>query len=380
MDAGKLPIIRFLIDSLKFRSPLVGKSWTIAGLVSCLSLVFAYFYHQSLKPNELAITLSTPIVRSIEPIYNVAIAPQFRPSPKLQLVVDEIVALASQQGLPTDKLSITLIDVNSLQVAGYQEEQLRYPASISKLFWMVLAFDLIDRNVLTQNNSLTTNISNMVRDSDNEAASRILDLITDSRSGASLNREQLPVWIHKRDRVNRFFQAAGYHELNLTQKTYPIDYLHLDRPVGRDSQMRGFFQHPLRNQISTRHSGRLMYEIVTGLAISPQFSRQMMDLLDIDADTRRKRLQLPNSVRFNSVLGFLSESLPDEVTFAAKAGWTSDSRHEVANIQALNGKINYIIAICGEDRAFADHWRFFPQLSLNLFQTMSDKSLNKKSP
>lgn len=375
MDAGKSPIIRLLIDSLKFRSLKVGKKWTITGLIFCLSLIVAYFYHQSSKTNELAITLSTPIVASIEPIYNVLAEPKFRPSPKLQVIVDEIVALAKQQGLPTDKLSITLIDVNSLQVAGYREEELRYPASISKLFWMVLAFDLIERNVLTQNDSLTTNISNMIRDSDNEAASRILDLITNSQSGGSLNREQLPVWIQKRDRVNRFFQAAGYHELNLTQKTYPINYLHLEQPQGRDSQMRGFFQHPLRNQISTRHSGRLMYEVVKGLAVSPQSSRQMMDLLEIDAATRRKRLQIPNSARFNSVLGFLSESLPDKANFAAKAGWTSDSRQEVANIQALDGKINYIIAICGEDRAFADNWQFFPQLSLKIFQTMSSDSV-----
>jgi hypothetical protein len=380
MDAGKSPIIRLLIDSSRFRSLRVGENWTIIGLISFLSVIIAYFYNQSLKTNELAITLSTPIVRSIEPVYNVAIEPQFRPSPKLQLIVDEIVALAKQQGLPTDKLSITLIDVNSLQVAGYREEELRYPASISKLFWMVLAFDLIDRNVLTQNNWLTTNISNMVRDSDNEAASRILDLITNSKSGESLNRQQLPVWIQKRDRVNRFFQAAGYHDLNLTQKTYPINYLHLEQPEGRDSQMRGFFQHPLRNQISTRHSGRLMYELVKGLAVSPQSSRQMMDLLEINAATRRERLQTPSSVRFNSVLGFLSESLPDDVNFAAKAGWTSDSRQEVANIQSLDGKINYVIAICGEDRAFADNWQFFPQLSLQTFQTMSGNSLNEKNP
>jgi hypothetical protein len=117
------------------------------------------------------------------------------------------------------------LDVNSLQVAGYRERELRYPASVSKLFWMVSAFDLIERNRLAENKTLKTNIVKMIRDSDNEASSRILDLITNSESGANLNREQLQVWLQKRHRIDRFFQEAAYHNIKIAQKTYPIPYL-----------------------------------------------------------------------------------------------------------------------------------------------------------
>jgi hypothetical protein len=100
-------------------------------------------------------------------------------------------------------------------------------------------------------------------------------------------------------------------------------------------------------------------------------------LLTIDAATRRDKIKSFNSDRFNSVLGFLSQYLPYEVDFASKAGWTSDSRQEVASIKTKDSKINYILAICGEDRAFADNWHFFPQLSLAIFQKMSLAELER---
>jgi hypothetical protein len=75
------------------------------------------------------------------------------------------------------------------------------------------------------------------------------------------------------------------------------------------------------------------------------------------------------------VLGFLSQSLPDAVDFASKAGWTSDSRQEVARIKSKNGKINYIVSVCGENRDFADNWQFFPELSLYIFQKMNLRTL-----
>ncbi len=151
---------------LSIESPKIGKNLTIAGFISCLSLIAAYFCHQTTKthhPNNakssiaLAISLAVPIVEPIDSIYNVEIEPNFHSSPKLQTIVDEMVAITRQQGLPTEKLSITLIDVNSLQVAGYRERELRYPASVSKLFWMVSAFDLIERNRLAENKTLKTN-------------------------------------------------------------------------------------------------------------------------------------------------------------------------------------------------------------------------------
>jgi hypothetical protein len=359
----------------------IRKNWIIIGLIACLSLISAYFSHRELNiarnHSDLAISLANPIVKPSHRAYNVAIAPKLRHSQQLQTIIDNIVAMARQQNLPTKKLSITLIDVNSRQVAGYREKDLRYPASISKLFWMVSAFDLIERKQLSNDASLKASLVKMIRDSDNDSASRILDLITDSQSGANLNRKELTIWLEKRHQIDRFFQNAGYDRINLAQKTYPIPYLHLELPQGRDLQLRGSLQHPLRNQISTWHSGRLMYEIATGMAVSPQSSRQMMALLTIDAVTRRSRIELPNSAHFNSVLGFLSQSLPDAVDFASKAGWTSDSRQEVARIKSKNGKINYIVSVCGENRDFADNWQFFPELSLYIFQKMNLRTLVK---
>jgi hypothetical protein len=75
-----------------------------------------------------------------QPIDNVRTAPPTTYSPELQEIVNQMVAWVQGQGLPLPALSITLMDVTrpeALQIAGYQQQRLRYPASVVKLFWLV---------------------------------------------------------------------------------------------------------------------------------------------------------------------------------------------------------------------------------------------------
>ncbi len=321
------------------------------------------------RPRPLS---SLPQVRqeNLELVYNVRTPPNFKPSQELQSIVDKVVNIAATKGLSTAPLSITLIDVNSREIAGYQQQQMRFPASVVKLFWMVVLYEQLKRGFLQDGGALTEDLYKMINKSDNEAASRILDRITGTESGTKLSQEEFQTWLNKRQQVNRFFQNADYEELNISQKTFPIPYLKFYEPKGRDLQMRGDSQKPIRNKISTQQAARLMYEIVTGQAVSPEASQTMAQSLIRDLTSEAWEQIDPESGEFNPVRTFFGESLPTDVQLISKAGWTSGSRQEVAFVRASDGGTAYILAIFAEDRPYAHDWKIFPTMSRLVFDSM----------
>ncbi|WP_414550004.1 serine hydrolase [Anabaena sp. CCY 0017] len=167
----------------------------------------------------------------------------------------------------------------------------------------------------------------------------------------------------KRKKVNRFFQVAGYNNININQKTYPITHKKLYAPQGADLKMRGNPNAPIRNKITTQQSARLLYEIYNSQAVAPSFSERMANWLSIDPATRIEKRNEQNPNVFNPVRGFLSESLPTDAYFGGKAGWTSGSRQEAAYIATRDGSAAYILVVFGEDRAYAYDWKIFPKVS-----------------
>jgi beta-lactamase class A len=306
--------------------------------------------------------------------YNVKTSPKFKTSKDLQTIVDGIVSLAKTKGMPTDSLSVTLIDLKSGEEASYQQEQLRFPASVVKLFWLVNLEAQVDRGILQENETLIKDLPKMIHKSDNEAASRVVDKITQTQSGSKLNQKEFNFWLNRRKQINHFFEAAGYQGINVSQKTFPIPYLDFSEPQGRELQMRGSLKKPIRNKITTQQASRLMSEIVTGKAISPEASQKMLDLLTIGAATRIENRELQNPNIFNPVRGYLSQSLPENVFVAAKAGWTSRSRQETAYIATPDGKTAYILTIFAEDRSYAYDWKIFPEMSAQVFERMTKRS------
>lgn len=306
-----------------------------------------------------------------KPTYNVKTSTDLQQSKALQKIVNEITELAKRKGKPIKPLSISLIDVNTGEFAEYQQEQLRYPASVVKLFWMVMLYSQLQEGEINDEVLFKADIIDTIQKSDNESASRILDLITGTRSGSFLEQEKYQQWKGDRESVNRFFDLSGYKDINLSQKTFPIPYINLYSPKGRDLQIRENLEKPIRNKISTQQASRLMYEIATGQAVSPEYSKKMLDLLTIDGDTRRQKRNSKNPNYFNSVRGFFSQSLPDNIHFAAKAGWMSQTRQETAYIATPDGKTRYILTIFAEDKAYSKDWNTFPQMSNLVFKRMT---------
>lgn len=218
--------------------------------------------------------------------YNLKTSPNFKYSPKLQKIVNDAVNLASERDLPKQQISITLIDAKTGETAGYKQDTPRYPASVIKMFWMVVLYAQLENNIWESEDDFTPYLRKMIEESDNEAASLIVDLITSTRSSPTLKEEKFELWKYKRQQINRFFQEAGYKNINIIQKTFPIYHINFPEPKGSESQLLGV---PIRhwNKITTRHASRLIYEICYAKqAVSQEASSKMCEWLKRDLNPK----------------------------------------------------------------------------------------------
>lgn len=360
-----------------FRILFVG---AIAGVaLTIISIISVLYKQQNTKKVNQSIPLASasPITLSsnIEEnklIYNIGQPPKLVKSKKLQLIVDEVIKLVKVNKLPLQPLSITIINAKTGEYAGHKQEKLRYPASVVKLFWMVYLFAQIEQDILSEA-EFTQYLYSMIKKSDNESASYIIDRITQTQYQQNIIDKEYKNWLEKRLEINQYFQQAGYKQINVSQKTFPIPSLKLSRAKGSELKMRGNYQKPILNKISTQQVARLLYEIYDRQSVSAIFSQKMAKLLTIDSKTRNLKKDDQNPNEFNPVRGFLSESLPNNIHFRGKAGWTSNSRNDAAIIATPDGKTAYILVVFAEDKAYARNWKTFPQISRLVFNRMMNK-------
>lgn len=321
----------------------------------------------------LPIPSRQPEKQDLKVVYNLKKPPNFKQSQELQTIVNDVVELATAQNLPTKALSITLIDAKTGETAGYQQNTPRYPASVIKMFWMVVLYAQIENGIWQHEKDFTPYLAKMIQESDNEAASFILDEVTGTRSEPELKSENFKLWKNKRQQINQFFRQADYNNISIIQKTFPIDYINLPEPQGSESQLLGNSQN--WNRITTQHAARLLYEVCyTRQAISVQASKKMCGWLKRDLNP--KVWQPSDSYDFNPVRTFFGESLPhNRLQFYSKAGWTSISRAEAAMVVTENRKATYILAIFAPDSAYADDVEIFPKMSRLVYNRMTSRSI-----
>ena len=360
----------------------------VTGVALTVSLIGLFLYKQNADNNQVAKTAdkSTPELSSLpvpsasplslnetiensELTYNIQTSPNLNKNRKLQKIVDEVVAFTKSQKFPIQPLSITIIDVETGEHAGYQQEKLRYPASVVKLFWMVNLYAQIEKGILSEA-EFPEYLDSMIQKSDNEAASYIVDRITKTEYKQNIKGEEYKTWRTKRLKINQYFKKAGYENINVSQKTFPIPSLKLSRAKGSELKLRDNPQKQNRNKISTQQVARLLYEINKNQSVSEKSSSKMARILTIDAETRNIKRHDKNLNEFNPVRGFLSSSLPNKANFKGKAGWTSGSRNDAAIITTPNGK-TYILVIFAQDRAYASDWEIFPDISKLVFNRMT---------
>jgi beta-lactamase class A len=232
------------------------------------------------------------------------------------------------QKLEDKQLSITLIDLRDPQhpvTASFRGNERIYPASVSKLFYLVAAHRWLENKKIAQTPELTRALRDMIVDSSNEATQYVVDVITHTTSGYELPPKEMEDWQYKRNAVNRYFAELGYTNININQKTFCED------AYGRERVSRGP-NGENRNKLTTDATARLMMEIVTGKVVNAARTAQMMELLKRDYTAK-------TTDNDDQATGFTGIALKgrDGYRLWSKAGWTSTTRHDVAYIEAPDG-------------------------------------------
>jgi beta-lactamase class A len=265
----------------------------------------------------------------------------------LQVILDAAVAgaIASHGTHPfkPEEISATLIDLSNPTnptMANVRGEQKLYTASVVKMFYMAALHQQLEDKKVTLTKELERGLRDMIVDSSNEATQYILDVLTDTSSGAELPPKEFEKWQYKRNRVNRYFSSMGYSGINVNQKTFCED------AYGIEQQSRAY-KGQNRNMLTTFATARLLAEIALGRVVNSTRSQMMMDLMKRDPFKESKD---PD----NQATGFIGKALIEKKLSGAKlwskAGWTSRSRHDAAYVELPNGR-KFVLVIFTENHA-----------------------------
>ncbi len=230
------------------------------------------------------------------------------------------------QKLATNQLALTLVDLTDSAkpaCASYRGDIEIYPASVIKLCYLHAAHRWLEDGKITDTPELRRALLDMIVDSYNEATHYVVDVLTDTTSGPELPDAEIKVWWDKRNAVNRHLASLGYTGVNANKKPW------CEGPYGREVQAIKTFT-PNRNLLTTDAAARLVLEIATDKAVSPERSRQMRELMQRDPAAK----PTPE----DQTTGFTANGLPAGAKLWSKAGWTSETRHDAAYVELADGR------------------------------------------
>jgi beta-lactamase class A len=239
------------------------------------------------------------------------------------------------RGMKADDLAISLIDLRhpgeNNAIANFNGEEKIYPASVVKLFYLVAVHQWLQDGKLKDTPELRRGLKDMIIDSSNDATQFIVDTLTGVSSGPELTATELKAWAYKRNAVNRYFASLGYENINVCQKTFCED------SYGREQQFRGK-DGINRNKLTTNATALLLDNIVTGGAVNPNRSKQMMELLKRDFEAPAK------GDADDQAHGFTAIALKPGMKLWSKAGWTSATRHDAAYVETPEG-LKFVLVV-----------------------------------
>jgi len=230
--------------------------------------------------------------------------------------------------LTESQLSITLIDLRDPQhpvTASFRGSERVYPASVVKLFYLVAVHRWLEDKKIQETDELKRAVRDMIVVSSNEATQYIVDVLTHTTGGYELPPKEMEVWQNQRNVVNRYYSSLGFTNINVNQKTFCED------AYGREKVSRGP-NGENRNKLTTDATARLLFEIVTGRAVSTTRSAQMLELLKRDFSGT----STDNDDQGHGFTGIALQGMSGARLWS-KAGWTSTTRHDAAYIELPNG-------------------------------------------
>jgi len=312
----------------------------------------------------------------------------YSPNPAMAQILADLVRALELEGRPglAQHLSITWLRYDQpligraadldpeqfwgqpVQGASWTGERPRYPASVVKLVYLVASEAWRQADLLAETPELRRALSDMIRDSSNDATSLVVDLLSGTTSGPSLPPEHMAHWVEQRQLVNRWLSELGWPELqgcNACQKTWG------DGPYGREGDFYGA-ELENRNRLSTDAVARLLQAVLASALVSPPACARMAALLARSLD-RDLRLEDPE----NQVDGFIGEGLPVGSRLWSKAGWMSQARHDAAYVElpaeaSSQQTRPFILVIFSEGQACALDPKLLPEIARRLAAASSN--------
>ena len=306
--------------------------------ILCCGLILTFFNFadaQSKKKNEIA----PP--KNYQPL-------KFINQPELQTILSRAVdeSLTKFPDFKLEEVAATLIDLRDTSkatAANVRGAEKIYPASVVKMFYMFALEQQLENGKIKLTPELERGLRDMITVSSNEATQYVLDAVTDTSGGAELSAKDFAEWSFARNKVNRFYDALGYRNINVNQKTFCED------AYGREQQFRGA-NGENRNKLTTDAAARLMAEIVVGKAANAERTKIMMDLMRRDWEAQ---------IGVTEDREFVSYALQPGTKLWTKEGYTSKTRHDAAYIETPDG-LKFVIVIFTENHA--DEKKFIPSI------------------
>ncbi len=264
----------------------------------------------------------------------------------LKFAVSETLNKYSAKGMKFYDLAATLIDMrdsSNLVSANYRGDFKIYPASVVKMFYMVAIQQWLQDGKIIDSPELRRTMRDMIVDSSNDATQIILDILSGVGSGGELPEAEFKKWSYKRNVVNRYFASLEYQNINVCQKTFCED------AYGIEQQFRGK-DGINRNKLTTNATAQLMAEIALNKAVTPDRSKQMLDLMKRNWENKDSKV-FDDDDQTNGFTGIALKDLDLKgAKLWSKAGWTSKTRHDVAYIETPSG-LKFVLCVFTENQA-----------------------------
>ena len=260
-----------------------------------------------------------------------------RHSDRLQVRVDRAVSKTLSASwtpaLGTNQLAVTVVDLSqptSPEFASSRGDVLIYPASVIKLFYLGAIHQWMEDGRVKDTPEVRRAMRDMIVESYNEATHYLIDVLTDTTSGPELPEAELKAWWEKRNVMNRWIASLGYPAgIHASKKPW------CEGPYGREVQAIKAFQ-PNRNWLTTEATARIVSEIALGRLVSPERSRQMLDLMARDFTG-------PTTDPEDQAHGYTGIALRPGMKLWSKCGLTSDTRHDAALVELPGGRRMVIV-------------------------------------
>lgn len=230
------------------------------------------------------------------------------------------------QDVNDDQVAVTVVDLHdpaSPRRGSFRGDAPIYPASVVKLFYLAATHQWLEEGKLSDSEELRRTLRDMIVESSNDATGAIVAALSGVGNGAPLPEDEMKAWSEARHAVNRHFASLGYTGINVCQPAYA------EGPYLRERIFLGP-NYENRNKLTTDATARLMTEIAGGQSVTPERSKQMMELL--------KRNPWSEGGGDSQATNYTAKALPEGSNLWSKAGWTSTARHDAAYVETPDGK------------------------------------------